>query len=416
MNMDELFIKEIKINEIRNLKDLVIPLAGDVKKNLIITGKNGSGKTTLLKELRQFLSCWQSGYFADYDNQLNKIEAYRKEKTRLLANYNINDPKILEYENAITSVENWFKTLGGTKIEFNKPLGFLQNKIHSGDYIIAFFEAKRNTSFNSPTGINKIQLQQVYNIDNSARGQFIQYIVNLKADRSFARDDNETETVTKIDQWFQDFEKNLSQLFDNDQIKLQFDRKNYNFNIIEGTKEPYNLNQLSDGYSAILSIVSDLIMRMEEHKIKNYDVQGVVLIDEIETHLHIELQKKVLPFLTSFFPNIQFIVTTHSPFVLSSIENAVICDLEKRIVTSDLSGYSYDAIIESYFDSDKYSIELKHKVEEYEILCSKRDTLSESENEHFVLLEKYLNDTPKFFSDELAVKLQQIKLKTLKRI
>lgn len=39
------------------------------------------------------------------------------------------------------------------------------------------------------------------------------------------------------------------------------------------------------------------------------------LVDEIETHLHVDLQKKVLPFLISFFPKIQFIVTTHSPFV-----------------------------------------------------------------------------------------------------
>ena len=79
-------------------------------------------------------------------------------------------------------------------------------------------------------------------------------------------------------------------------------------------------------------------MRMEEHKTKSYDVQGIVLIDEIETHLHIDLQKKILRFLTSFFPKIQFIVTTHSPFVISSIENAVVCDLEKKIVFDKLSG------------------------------------------------------------------------------
>src|SRR5204863_6103106 len=139
-------------------------------------------------------------------------------------------------------------------------------------------------------------------LDESAGTEFIQYMVNLKADKSFAKDDNDTETVVKIDNWFKDFKANLFQLFDNDKMELQFDRKEYNFNIIEDLKEPYNLNQLSDGYSAILSIVTELIMRMEEHKAKSYDVQGVVLVDEIETHLHIELQKKILPFLTSFFP------------------------------------------------------------------------------------------------------------------
>ena len=56
----------------------------------------------------------------------------------------------------------------------------------------------------------------------------------------------------------------------------------------------------------------------------------LLLIDEIETHLHLELQKKILSFLTTLFPNIQFIVSTHSPFILNSLENAVIYDLEKK--------------------------------------------------------------------------------------
>ncbi len=63
-----------------------------------------------------------------------------------------------------------------------------------------------------------------------------------------------------------------------------------------------------------------------------------MLIDEVETHLHLELQRLVMPILTSLFPKIQFIVTTHSPFVLSSIGNAVAFDLEK-----------HEALIEGYF-------------------------------------------------------------------
>ena len=124
-------------------------------------------------------------------------------------------------------------------------------------------------------------------------------------------------------------------------------------------------------------------MRMEAYKTKSYDVQGVVLIDEVETHLHVELQKKVLPFLISFFPKIQFIVTTHSLFVINSIENAVICDLEKRIVTEDLSGYSYDTIIESYFNADKYSDVLKEKLEDYERLVQKENK-NKSETEKLI--------------------------------
>lgn len=62
----------------------------------------------------------------------------------------------------------------------------------------------------------------------------------------------------------------------------------------------------------------------------DFDLPGIVLVDEIETHLHLELQKNIMPFLTTIFPNIQFIVTSHSPFILNSIQNVVLYDLEKN--------------------------------------------------------------------------------------
>ena len=79
-----------------------------------------------------------------------------------------------------------------------------------------------------------------------------------------------------------------------------------------------------------------MILRMDKNwllgeEISQYNAQGIVLIDELETHLHIELQKKILPFLTEFFPNIQFIVTTHSPYILNSISNAKAYDLEEEL-------------------------------------------------------------------------------------
>ena len=79
-------------------------------------------------------------------------------------------------------------------------------------------------------------------------------------------------------------------------------------------REPFEFSEQSDGYSSVIYIVSDLILRMDKNwlldeEISQYNAQGIVLIDELETHLHIELQKKILPFLTKFFPNIQFIVT-----------------------------------------------------------------------------------------------------------
>jgi AAA15 family ATPase/GTPase len=409
--MENLFIKAIQINEMLNIKDFYIPLGDNKKNNLIITGKNGSGKTTLLRELKKFLNLIILVQRDRYDAFVSSCNKLIQQKN--LLSLDENKEEIQKLNDQIRILAKRYLPGYGTIIEFNQPL-LVTKSSRNGDYIIAFFDAKRATPFNIPKGINKINIKPIYQIDDHAGTDFIQYIVNLKADRSFAKDDNDSMTVSKIDKWFVDFEKNLFMLFDTNNIRLEFDRKNYNFNIIEDSKEPYNLNQLSDGYSAILSVVTELMMRMENHKTKSYDVQGIVLIDEIETHLHIELQKKILPFLTSFFPRIQFIVTTHSPFVLSSIENTIICDLENKIVTSDLSGYSYDTLIESYFSSDKYSNELKIKIEEYEKLKEKTD-LSNSDKDKLLQLKNFLNEIPKFLSDELAVKLQQIRLKDLKK-
>jgi len=273
--------------------------------------------------------------------------------------------------------------------------------------VIAYFNAKREISLNVPNGITKIDSPTKYNIKEKASQNFLQFLVNLKADRSFARDDKDNETVTKIDEWFDMFQKLLKEIFEDENIELVFDKSNYNFNIVQQNRNTFDFTTLSDGYSAIFNLISELMMRMEKYKSKIYDLQGIVLIDEIETHLHIDLQKKIMPFLTNIFPNIQFIVTTHSPFVLSSEDNTVIYDLEKNIKVEDMSGYSYESIVENYYNSDKYSQIVKNKVIEYENLFNKQK-LSEDEEEQLLELKIYFKDIPKFLSPELSVKLQQI--------
>jgi len=87
--------------------------------------------------------------------------------------------------------------------------------------------------------------------------------------------------------------------------------------------ESLSVDQLSGGYRAMLALVIDLARRMAD---LNPDVPapleagGVVLIDEIDLHLHPRWQQLVVSGLRSTFPNIQFIVSTHSPQVLTTIE------------------------------------------------------------------------------------------------
>ena len=86
---------------------------------------------------------------------------------------------------------------------------------------------------------------------------------------------------------------------------MTYDYRNYNFLIHQNGRNPFGFNELSDGYSSVIQIVTGLIMRMEQNwllkgTLSEYDVEGIALIDEPETHLHIELQRKILPFLVTF--------------------------------------------------------------------------------------------------------------------
>ncbi len=409
MNENDIFITSIEVKKVRNIENFIIPLSETERKHLIITGKNGSGKTSLLLELNKFISLSLSQSIVNYSSintsysNLNFILKKVKDELK----------KPLDYERfnlidkSISQLQSEISIYGNTKIIFNH-----ENKSNES-YLSVLFEAKRFTQPVIPEGINKIELKENYQSTEKINQNFIQYIVNLKAERSFAKDDDDDKSVAEIDDWFIKFENQLKELFDAPNLQLIFDRKNYNFHLQIGNNEPFSLAELSDGYSAVLTIVTELILRMEATGNKGHDLQGIVLIDEIETHLHVALQKKIMPFLCAFFPNIQFIVTTHSPFVLSSISNAVICDLErKEVISEDLSGYSYHALVESYFDTDEYSEEVKIKLRLFELLSEKME-LTEEEEDEYEELDDYFINLPKFRAKQLEVKLQQIQLKKL---
>lgn len=91
---------------------------------------------------------------------------------------------------------------------------------------------------------------------------------------------------------------------------------------------------ISSGESAILCLFGEILHQADRIG-KLLDVTGIVLIDEVDKHLHIKLQKEVLPKLFNLFPNIQFIVSSHSPFLNmgladEAVERAQIIDLDNN--------------------------------------------------------------------------------------
>lgn len=161
-----------------------------------------------------------------------------------------------------------------------------------------------------------------------------------------------------------------------------------------GDKREVRSDLLSDGYRRLVSIVVDIAMRsallnkVRFGKEAYKHTHGTVIIDEIDEHLHPELQVRVLKALHDTFPKLQFIVSTHSPLVISSVENSennAVFRLEfKDGVYShvELSTYGIDAnsILEGNMETIVRPIDIDNKIKNIRaLLADKKITEAKTE-------------------------------------
>lgn len=395
--MKEYFISEIDIEKLYHLSDIKIKLDSNKRQHLLLTGKNGSGKTSLLLEIEKFLRAINdeklSQVFDQYPTWINEAK-----KKVLSAS---SDSEKYAADKDLKQCLGFLKKYSdGVQINLNQYEG-LEMMYHNGKFITAYFPSERKAQFMRPNGVENITLENTYGIDESAGDILLKYMVHLKTQQAYARNEGDQTTANQIQKWFDRFDSALQILLDEESIHIEYDYKKYDFKIRQNGREPFSFNELSDGYSSVIYIVSDLILRMDknwllEDKISEYDYQGIVLIDELETHLHIELQKKIFPFLTKFFPKIQFIVTTHSPYILNSISNAKAYDLERQVELDNLSGFSSDDLAEGYFEADAYSDELKNSLNRYEELCFRKDLTEDERAERAEIRIRFKNISSEF--------------------
>lgn len=392
--MEKIFIRKLTIEKVRNLKPMTIPLSDQKIKHLIFTGKNGSGKTTLLNCLAESLDSMNQNCLYRYDNQ--------------------KDMDIIWTDDMSVQPD---EDKHRFTIEMNCPLVDFGSAFESGEFVLAYYKADRIFNTDIPRHVEKVELQRKYNIYDTPRQDFVKYLLDMKVTQALAVSGGKKEKALKIQQWLDSFEQLLQRIFEDNKLKLLFDEDSFLFSILQPGKEAFDFNTLSSGYAAVLDIVVDIMLRMERRINKTfiYDLAGIVLIDEIETHLHLELQKKVLDLLTTIFPNIQFIVTTHSPFVLNNLENVVIYDLEQNIlVENGLANIPYDGIVEGYFHADVLSEKLKEKFDKYKSLV-KKENLEDADFEQLTNLEIYLDEIPDYLGLGITTEYQRLKLEFSQR-
>ena len=415
--MDHAFMTEIHIVDVRHLHNIKIPLSRTERKHLILTGKNGSGKTSVLKSLTVFLrDLLESDDFQLDDSKIRIAELKDKLRTR----DNPDRRRIhLQIKNLEANARRRWND--GCVVTVNSPLS-MRERFKKGQFILAYYRDNRQLDLGVGVDYSKVELKSVYGIDEHPAGNIGKYLLNMKMTQGLAKlkmdDASGTERLElqqrmqDIDSWFNRFTDVLRDIYDEPTLKLDFDIDTHQFRIIIPNRDPFTLDCMSMGYAAIFDIVGDLMMRMEGQH--TYELEGIVLIDEIETHLHVELQRAIVPILMKLFPNLQFILTTHSPFILSSTPNSVVYDLENdHLIPDGLTHYPYDGIVEGYFDADLLSDDLRKKFEEYrEIVQSKANDMP---MERLGELERYLDQIPTFLSVDFGVAYKQLKLKARRR-
>lgn len=158
---------------------------------------------------------------------------------------------------------------------------------------------------------------------------------------------------------------------------------------------------MGSGHRAIAGIFSEITLRIMEcrkyrhdvlHDPKSYeedasfDPEGIVIIDDIDKNLRPSIQRKILPLLTKFFPKIQFLVSTHSPLVMSSIPNALVVDLDKRgkdeELSDDIQGIRYGTLLTSLLGlSADFDLDSEDLLERLKSLNAKTNRTSQEDVE-----------------------------------
>ncbi|MFD8714050.1 AAA family ATPase [Streptomyces anulatus] len=196
----------------------------------------------------------------------------------------------------------------------------------------------------------------------------------------------------------------------------------------------FPLREMSDGFRTVAALVVDILKQIQDAfgDLTSEDVEnetiinnapGVVIIDEIDAHLHVSWQRRIGPWLTTHFPNIQFIVTTHSPYICQAADPGGLIrlpgvgeDALPEVVSEDLYervvyGSGDDAVLSELFGLDTpYSEQAEHVRAEFMALESRvyeGDTSSETV-ERYKQLKDLLTSSPAARVQETSAQLRRI--------
>lgn len=195
---------------------------------------------------------------------------------------------------------------------------------------------------------------------------------------------------------------------------------------IELDGQTLELGILPDGLKSIISWLGDLLMRLDrldwDNDLDIFSQEFFLLLDEIEIHLHPSWQRKVLPVVRDLFPNAQVFCSTHSPFVVNSVDNAWIHTMEKdgplaRINPPVLSqeARSYASVLDEIFGvKQRFGPVIEKKMDAFYHLRSQLLTGDQTVLDQFFSAGRDLAETSLEVRNMVMPEIRQIE-KALKR-
>ncbi|WP_130472621.1 AAA family ATPase [Candidatus Magnetaquicoccus inordinatus] len=131
----------------------------------------------------------------------------------------------------------------------------------------------------------------------------------------------------------------------------------------------FDVGQLSQGEKSLIALVGDIARRlamMNPAMINPLEGEGIVMIDEVDLHLHPKWQRTILGNLARTFPNVQFILTTHSPIIISQEKNARSFMLAENKISSigDIYGMDVNQVLLQEMDTDIRNPVVQEKIDQ----------------------------------------------------
>jgi predicted ATP-binding protein involved in virulence len=288
---------DINIENFQGVKSMGISELSPDARWIFVTGENGYGKTTFLQSIALGLS------------QDPELEKYLDEKTRISTK---------------VTAKLWSFFQIKSKGNINNP--HLKDALRSSkdysQYVLGYGPARLN-----------IQSQTSENMESRSHNNVLSLFENDTLLKSinyelFASNHSDSET-------FEELKEIVKAVTDGRVSEIEVrDREVFFTEKLSNSDElePLPLSKLAAGFRSIINIVFDIYLRLKDtHPNTKYaDFYGIVLIDEIENHLHPILQRDLPGALSKVFPKIQFIVSTHSPIPLLAAErNSIIIKVNR---------------------------------------------------------------------------------------